>query len=466
MTTMPFTFIFFCFYIKNHPLFPHFPLYGKYSHLLILSYLRPIPIPQKMCYTMETLWKDSLGETTMNTILLEKNSSLDVTIVSNYFLDEYMAKANGEYVKIYLYLLRRCGSGMNISISNIADVFEYTEKDVLRALTYWEQIGLISLGFDDAKHLTRITLKDVRADAPLTFKYVPTKSDDTIILNSETTLAHDNSSIHTTSVTSSDLDPLGIHVVTPGKNINEEIAEAGDYDISPVAKKHSFSTDELTKLTSDSDIQELLYIAQIYLSKTLSPADTNTILYFYDGLKFNIELIEYLIDYCVSNNHKNLRYIEKVALDWASSGVTCVEEAKEHNSLYTGTYTPVLKAFGITGRIPGAIEKNLIDKWLKEYGFSMDIIVEACNRTILAIHTPSFKYADSILQRWLKKNVKTLDDLQKIDDEHNAASNCAKNINKNTHTSSVPKTKNNGFNTFPQRSYDYDALERELLRRK
>ena len=57
------------------------------------------------------------------------------TIVHNIFIDQYMPYANGEYVKVYLYLLRCADTGRELSLSSIADIFDYTEKDILRALS-------------------------------------------------------------------------------------------------------------------------------------------------------------------------------------------------------------------------------------------------------------------------------------------------------------------------------------------
>ena len=75
----------------------------------------------------------------MNNIQLQKKPDMDVTLVRNVFLDEYMPEASGEFVKIYLYLLR-CASGeKEISMGRIADIFEHTEKDVTRALKYLER---------------------------------------------------------------------------------------------------------------------------------------------------------------------------------------------------------------------------------------------------------------------------------------------------------------------------------------
>ena len=43
----------------------------------------------------------------MANITLHSDSQTSATSVSNIFIDEYMSDANGEFVKIYLYLLRQ-----------------------------------------------------------------------------------------------------------------------------------------------------------------------------------------------------------------------------------------------------------------------------------------------------------------------------------------------------------------------
>ena len=65
-----------------------------------------------------------------------------MTAVSNTFIDEYMGTASGEYVKVYLYLLRH--EGENIKIPDIADALNHTEADVRRALAYWERTGVLA----------------------------------------------------------------------------------------------------------------------------------------------------------------------------------------------------------------------------------------------------------------------------------------------------------------------------------
>ena len=79
-------------------------------------------------------------------ITLLYNVQNEVTVLPNKFIDEYMIKADGEYVKIYLLILRLQGMGLPVDVERIADHLELTRKDVLRALSYWEKAGILQTG--------------------------------------------------------------------------------------------------------------------------------------------------------------------------------------------------------------------------------------------------------------------------------------------------------------------------------
>lgn len=371
----------------------------------------------------------------MENIVLEKSPLADVTLISNLFLDKYMPKANGEYVKVYLYILR-CSTMVNgnLSVNSIADALELTGADVTRALRYWEQAGI--LGLETYKtNISRIIIKDLRNDLPITFKLVPEVAS-------------------TSTIASSTASPFKVDM-QPTLEKNHITYEDATSD---VPKQRQFSTSELASLTSNEEIKELLYISQTYLGKTFSSTETNTILYFYDGLGFPVDLIEFLIEYCVSNGHKAMKYIEKVALNWAKENITTVDMAKAKMASMKGNSYPIMKAFGLSGRNLAQTEQEFVIKWTDEYGFPLDMILDACNRTINTIHQPSFQYADSILQRWLKNGVKTLADVKTLDAIHETKA-------KETVTSKPVVA--NSFNNFStQRDYDYAALERDLLRRR
>ena len=99
-----------------------------------------------------------VGEFDMAQFKVYQENYSDVTVVSNIFIDEYMKEANDAQLKVYLYLLRTMSAHLPTSVSDIADQFNHTEKDVLRALKYWEKNRLLALEYDDTKVLTAIRL--------------------------------------------------------------------------------------------------------------------------------------------------------------------------------------------------------------------------------------------------------------------------------------------------------------------
>ena len=350
----------------------------------------------------------------MSKINLYCDKQASATSVSNVFIDEYMSDANGEFVKIYLYLLRQLNSSdSEFSISEIADKFEHTEKDIKRALCYWERMHLLHLDYDTNEKLVGIRLLDALSK----------KCD-----NKTTTEA-------------------------PAASAPQVTATAPATSSEPVKKE--YSADDLKQFTEQEAVTELIFIAEQYLGRTLSATDLNTILYIYDELKLSIELIEYLIEYCVSNRHTSIRYIEKVALAWAENGYQTVEQAKQANGQYNQTYSAVMKSMGISGRSLVSSETAYIDKWKNDFGFSLDLIQKACAKTIQAIHEPSFEYADRILSNWKLSNITSLKDVAKADTDHQKRKKAAP---------TAPRTAaKNKFNNFEQRSYDYDQLEKMLL---
>ena len=96
----------------------------------------------------------------MKTLTLKNKFQTNATLLPNDFIDHYMADANGEFVKVYLFLLRHlddpCSS---ITISTIADCLNNTEKDILRAFRYWESAGLLTVVRDSDGKITGLELR-------------------------------------------------------------------------------------------------------------------------------------------------------------------------------------------------------------------------------------------------------------------------------------------------------------------
>lgn len=402
------------------------------------------------------------------------------TLVPNQFIDQYMPQANGEFVKVYLYLLRCMTSNdVDCSISQIADTFNHTENDIIRALNYWERERLLELEYNGKQELTGIRLLDMNTVSGLATatntKTTEAVTTAPVITDTVTTAPVTTDTVTTGYMASSEgtvpAKPA-LEKVTADSTIFEGHTEmTASVDTTPTSvnakerMKREYSLDEIKKFQQNPDISELFFITETYLKHPLSSTDINTILYWYDTLEFSTDLIEYLVEYCISKGHSSIRYMDKVAIGWKESNITNVMQAKENAAIHSQVYYGVIKALGITGRNLVESEQQFLKKWTDEYHFDLEIIQEACGRTITAIHQPSFEYTDSILSSWFQKNVHTLSDIKALDEafekkkKETAASTPAQIQPQQTQAA----TKRNKFANFNQREYDYDQLEKVLL---
>ena len=212
----------------------------------------------------------------MAMITLQQSSGQGVTVLNNNFIDNYMPEANGEFVKVYIYLLRLLSDvSVPFSLEQMADHFFCTERDIVRALKYWEKEKLLTLSYRSNEDIADITLNI----PPLKQTSVSTP-------------------------VSSSASPL-----SPSASPSSETVNATQPRTSRTSASSTLTPDRVKELKQNDEIVQLLYIAEQYLGKTLTPGEMKKIMFFYDELKLSPDLIEYLIEYSVSRGHKSLRYI-------------------------------------------------------------------------------------------------------------------------------------------------------------
>lgn len=340
----------------------------------------------------------------------------DIIIVPSKVIDEHLREANESQLKIYLYLLRN--RNKEVSVSDIADYFNYTESDVERAIRFLKsmKIGVKSIS------TTKIEKQDVK---------------------SEDDLKKDN--------------------------------------VVSFMQRESYSPKEVDEFAAQPEIKQFMFVVQQYfvqyLGRMVKPEDIDSFMYFSKGLGFDTQLMEFLIEYCVGNpvnkNQKvTMRQIELTANEWHEAGVKTIEDARRHTMTVPKEMNDVFRAFGISlDREPDASEVRYVRKWTESYGFGMDIIKEACSRTIQQLAKPSFKYANKIIKKWYDEGVHNFEDIKRSDEKYYASmvsdEAIAKKAVKVQQTKSL-KSENTTpsatkFSNFKQRLYDYDKLEKDIL---
>lgn len=394
----------------------------------------------------------------MNRLNIYQNIHKEQTAVSNCFIDDYMAEANDAQLKIYLFLIRMMSANLPTSVTDIADKFNYTEKDVLRALMYWESRQLLALEYDAAHNLSGIQVlsldnpyEQVRTAPRITpvLSFIRPASMQSGMTAPRPMAAASAMSAQNPMSARMNAAPAQMQASPTG---TATITEYPTRELSSQPEKPSYTMDDLKNFKNNDEVQQLLFVTEQYLGRQLTRGDMETILFLYDRLGFSADLIDYLVQHCVERGKKDFRYMEKVALSWAEQGITDPKQAQLASKKYDKTVYTIMKSLG-KNSAPAPKELEYIQKWTKEYGFMLDVIQEACDKTVMTTDSHRFAYADGILSKWYQAGVHHKADIAALDASYQRPAKPAAN-NSNS---------GNKFNRFAQNSYDFDQLEQNIL---
>ncbi len=378
----------------------------------------------------------------MKTITISTENCETYSSISNFFIDYYMTEANGEFVKVYLYLVRLLNTNSNITVAGIADHFNLTENDICRAIKYWISRDVLKLNYDGKGHLKGIVLLPLHAPV-LDLKM---ETDAVSILRLDT--VSNTNQVHYDNVAAAT------------KEVATAAYEPANTEVSPPAKPN-YSTTDVDKAMKDSDFEDIIYLINTLFGRPVTQNQISSILYIYDTLHFTSELFEYLIEYCVERGKKNIRYMESVAIGWYKDGIRTKQQAKDQVYQTNSVAKTVFKALGIrSDRTITPAEIEIINTWTNDYGFSEELIGKACEVATLSKPTgATLNYVNGILEDWSKNNVKTLADVDAIRKAHSAKLAMEKTSGKSSGNIS-------NFNDFRQSTSDKDIDDMERRLRK
>ncbi|OON91744.1 MAG: hypothetical protein ATN33_08690 [Epulopiscium sp. Nele67-Bin001] len=321
------------------------------------------------------------------------NNNIQAIQVPVWFIRDFLHKSHGSYIKVYLIINSYSQQGTDIAVKNVAQQLDMLESEVNDALRYWDSQGVLKI--DENKNVTFV-LEDPAAQVkPKTFRL----------------------------------------------QMRPEYSQA---ELN-IIREHNQS------------INELFLMAEQCLGKMLSPTDQKVIYGFYDWLNMPIDLIEYLFEYCLSNNHTQLKYIEKVATSWNDDDIKSVDEAKAQ-VIKNQDHYKILKSLGMSSAIVSPAQEQFFDKWLKEYRLPLNVILEGCNRTVSNIQKPNLNYLDTILTKWHEQGVKILEDIEALDKKYQVVKE--QKVSKEPPQRHKIVSKTQPFYAMSSHNLDYNEIDR------
>lgn len=351
--------------------------------------------------------------------------------LSKKFVSEFMPMAPPTFVLVYIYGVS-CEEKMYKK--EVAHQLRLTIAELEEAFTYWAEKEIITL--HDATVSYLLENKEIEfVDHKPRIQQV--KSLNPFDVAADVEVGYEEESL-------------------PEKELEKE------FEFQSIETKPTYSPAEIERYMEESvDIAILFATAERLFGKALSTTELNTLLIFYEYYRLPTEVIEEMLAYSIDHGHKGWRYIEKVALDWADSGIDTIEKAKNKMKAFNHEYRQFMQALGVSNDYPTKKQQIYFDEWLNT-GLSMEVLVEALERTVISTGQASFPYADAIIKDWSNLDVKDLSDVFEID---RAFKEKQANNGENDKKENKMYTKKPVAN-FEQRDWDFDKIEAYNLQKQ
>lgn len=130
--------------------------------------------------------------------------------------------------------------------------------------------------------------------------------------------------------------------------------------------------------------------------------------------KFDDDVMYSLFSTCFERGKLKKAYIEEVARNWSENGVKTHFDLEDYYMKYkTMRETSTKVAKKLNRQTPlTQYEEKYVNKWVKDYGYSFDIIELALKNTT-KINNPNLEYVHKILTTWYKNGYKTKEEIKK-----------------------------------------------------
>ena len=202
----------------------------------------------------------------------------------------------------------------------------------------------------------------------------------------------------------------------------------------PSEEKALYSPEEIAYYEEFPEVKTIFDMAENILGTLLNPLQQSVILSYYEDYRLDKATIKEVLTYAVSKNQTRADKLNDIAKNW--------QEIKKSGS--STNLKEILDAMGISKRDITQKITSKINEWLEIHTHEM--VLEACDRTIMKFAKPNPVYTEGILKDWEKNGIKTIEQMRLYND-------------KQKKETKAPKSK---FNNYSSNSVDYSKVVEKL----
>lgn len=276
--------------------------------------------------------------------LNDKSILFSNTEVPDLFFTEYFTASNGDYIKVYLYILFLSKYDKDIKINDLSKKLALPLKTIQDALKYWEDSGLLI-----KKHTGYII--------------------------------------------------VNIQEVELLKLYNPKLSSSPE-DIQKNAK-NQYRAKAIENINNQ------------YFQGIMSPSWYSDIDLWFKKYKFDEQVMIALFNYCFERSALHRNYIQVVADSWYKNNIKSfsdLDKYYEKQEKIVSLKKSIIKKLGLNRNLT-IYEDAYVEKWVIDYGYSLEIIEIALKKTTSKTNI-SFEYLDKIISDWHERNLRSVADIQ------------------------------------------------------
>lgn len=281
----------------------------------------------------------------MSDIMLTSEIDTGSTLLQNSFIEDYMIYSNGEYVKVYLWLLYILDNNF-ISVSKIANSLNMTDNDVKRALNYWSELNILSIiintnNSDEYKikilnntnsikkvskkqDIRRTSCQVILSQQRQNIKSFQTISSTKINVKRQQAPLSPRTSIQFSPKFAQQLQSLTQQIQDcpnsklSNKKLKSLLNQKSDVSHS-LPNQYNYTKGQIIDFMETTIAKEIIPKLELMLHKNLSKTDIQYIMYFHYNYHFSNEKILELYEHCIKKYSLAWsNYIADIAFKWFS----------------------------------------------------------------------------------------------------------------------------------------------------
>lgn len=243
---------------------------------------------------------------------------------------------------------------------------------------------------------------------------------------------------------------------------DSEPKKSRDIPRPTLSQRPSYVQAEIDKaITQNKDISHLFKQTEKILGKLLSSNDMEVLYSFVDWLGLPVEVIIMIITYAAGKSKHSMRYIEKIAVDWADREINTYEKAEAYIRELEEAHSKerkICSILGISNRALSTTEKKYIKIWTHEKDIPLDLIPIAYDKTMLKTGGKmGWAYMNKLLVSWYDSGIRTQSELE-------AAQANFRLQNRTDGKPDVPKKSAGKFNNYTDtNTIDYQKYAEQVL---